>query len=160
MDCEILHNEFYNNNKVFFMWMIVAIVIVIVIVFAMIFITALKRKQTAVNKPAVRQRKSKNAERYIRPSSEPKNQYHAISICCEKHACKAVLDVQGERYLATEAPTLPLAACDLASCRCRYEHHDDRRSDNDDRRLPFGISQDLHGLNESERREKKDRRKN
>jgi hypothetical protein len=87
------------------------------------------------------------------------NQYRAISICCEEHACGVAVAAQGKRHLVNQTPSLPLEGCDAEQCQCRYEHHDDRRDEESDRRLNFGLNQDLHGAANSERRERKDRRK-
>lgn len=54
--------------------------------------------------------------------------YHAVYIqFCEEGACPAVRRHRGERMLAKQAPTLPLANCNEAECSCRYAHYDDRR---------------------------------
>jgi hypothetical protein len=44
-----------------------------------------------------------------------------------------VAEHKGRRYLSAEAPKLPLPACDVRSCHCRFVHFEDRR-DGDDRR--------------------------
>jgi hypothetical protein len=43
-------------------------------------------------------------------------------------ACAAARACKDKRYLSTEAPRLPLAACDAASCKCKYRHFEDRRA--------------------------------
>ena len=90
--------------------------------------------------------------------NESAKKYRAISICCENHACAEAIASQKKRFLLKETPQLPLAGCNADKCRCRYEHHDDRRSE-EDRRLPFGLSNELHRVNDGERRETRDRRK-
>lgn len=58
------------------------------------------------------------------------NPYHAVSVKPPLvGACMAAQRCAGKRFLSTEAPTLPLAQCDAASCQCRYRHHEDRRSE-------------------------------
>lgn len=109
------------------------------------------REKAAVKKPRA------GSSKKVQESTS--NQYHAISICCEEHACAAALANQDKRYLVADVPTLPLSGCAAGQCNCRYEHHDDRRSDEGDRRLSFGLSQDLHGVSSAERRECRDRRK-
>ncbi|MEM7220569.1 MAG: hypothetical protein AAF515_19565 [Pseudomonadota bacterium] len=43
-------------------------------------------------------------------------------------ACEAVKAVDSARYLSDEAPLLPLPDCsNPQSCRCIYEHFDERR---------------------------------
>jgi hypothetical protein len=54
--------------------------------------------------------------------------WHAVSIVPGAAACNAVQQLRGRRHLPLEAPRLPLPACDLQNqCRCKYQHHGDRR---------------------------------
>jgi hypothetical protein len=54
--------------------------------------------------------------------------WHAVSIAPGPGACRnAELNVK-KRWLAAEAPRLPLSGCDAATCDCRYIHHSDRRA--------------------------------
>ncbi|MCR8923057.1 hypothetical protein NO559_09760 [Dasania sp. GY-MA-18] len=113
---------------------------------------------TLNNKKNVRAPVTKNLQSHKHKTASPAekakaNPYHAISICCEQHACAAAVANQDKRYLAGEVPSLPLPGCAMMRCACRYQHHDDRREE--DRRLSFGLSQELH----DERRECSDRRK-
>ena len=91
-------------------------------------------------------------------SNKTNSQYHAISVCSGEEPCSSAQAIKDDKFLAKDAPTLPLGTCGNADCHCHYEHHADRR-DADDRRLTFGMCQELHGLNERERREARDRRK-
>lgn len=86
--------------------------------------------------------------------------YHAVSIKFGKDACAAAKSMTGHRYLATEAPRLPLPGCDAAVCECRFTHHKDRRSGRD-RRSPFGTGSIGGGTGrfDAERRQRPDRRK-
>ena len=86
--------------------------------------------------------------------------YHAVSIKFGKNACAAAQAMTGQRFLAGEAPTIPLAGCDAAACECRFTHHKDRRSGKD-RRSPFGAGSIGGGTGrfDAERRQKSDRRK-
>lgn len=44
--------------------------------------------------------------------------------------CESVAALANVRYLADEAPMLPVAGCDCRpDCRCRYQHFDDRRTE-------------------------------
>jgi hypothetical protein len=87
--------------------------------------------------------------------------YHAIAIRSPKDACAAAKALAGQRFLASEAPNLPLPACDAATCECHFAHYDDRRSGKD-RRTPFGAGAIGGGTGrfEKERRETPDRRRN
>ena len=90
-----------------------------------------------------------------------KTAYHAVSIKFEANACDAAKAMTGRRFLASAAPRLPLPDCNVLECRCRFAHHDDRRS-GQDRRSPFGArgySPSGSGSFEQERRENRGRRK-
>ena len=85
-----------------------------------------------------------------------KPSYHAVSIASGFPSCAAVHELEGRRFLAKEAPTIPLRNCDQSECECGYKHHKDRRAamrrDDD-----FGIPG--MGLRPTEeRRGRKDRR--
>lgn len=43
------------------------------------------------------------------------------------NACRAVKQLWQQRFLAKDAPPLPLPDCDATRCECRYIHFDDRR---------------------------------
>jgi hypothetical protein len=53
--------------------------------------------------------------------------FHAVSVLPCPGACGAAREIEGKRFLSRQAPILPLKGCDKAACRCRYEHHEDRR---------------------------------
>ncbi len=57
------------------------------------------------------------------------SKYHCVSIKHRRGACKAIMALEGKRFLPDEAPTFPLPDCDAKRCKCRYVHHDDRRHD-------------------------------
>jgi hypothetical protein len=62
------------------------------------------------------------------------NPYHAVSVVCGNSLmgnsrCPAAKAIEGKRFLASEAPQLPLAGCTCRDCQCRYRHHDDRRAE-------------------------------
>ena len=62
--------------------------------------------------------------------------WHAVSIAYSHSACNAAKAMTGRRFLSSAAPQLPLPDCDAVECRCKFKHHDDRRSGRD-RRSPF-----------------------
>ena len=68
------------------------------------------------------------------------NPYHAVGIAHEKNCCSAVIALKDQRFLSRIAPTLPLLACDVASCRCRYQHFEDRRAGSDRRAVAKFVS--------------------
>jgi len=55
------------------------------------------------------------------------NPYHAVSIKAGPSCRQTELRYGLRRYLAQEAPSIPLPTCDIKNCRCRYLHHEDRR---------------------------------
>ena len=87
--------------------------------------------------------------------------YHAVSIKFDANACQAAKAMSGRRFLSNAAPRLPLPECDVLDCRCRFAHHDDRRSGKD-RRSPFAAAGFGGGTGsyEQERRESVGRRRN
>jgi hypothetical protein len=89
----------------------------------------------------VRLRQGAKAESATTPAraSITNSAFHAVSIKYSSSACKAASELAGRRFLATAAPKLPLAGCDLLECNCSFIHHKDRRLSKD-RRSPFGPS--------------------
>lgn len=53
--------------------------------------------------------------------------YHCVSIESPASACVAARRLEGQRFLASEAPSLPLPGCSSLNCTCVYTHFDDRR---------------------------------
>jgi hypothetical protein len=82
------------------------------------------------------------ASRALRP-------FQAVSIFRGVHACEMAHRFSEHRFLAREAPTLPLSGCTQpATCECRYLKHGDRRG-GPRRVTDFGSAQRFRG---SERR--------
>ncbi len=69
--------------------------------------------------------------------------WQAVTIRPSLESCAAAIEQRGRRYLATEAPDLPLPGCDVTKCGCRFKNHEDRRDD-EDRRLEFGQFNNLN----------------
>ena len=72
--------------------------------------------------------------------------YHSVEIVNESGMCASAKGLKGKRYLSQDAPKLPLPDCENDQCSCRYIHHEDRRKYNEDRRLDFGVTQELFGV--------------
>lgn len=93
----------------------------------------------------------------------PRNPFRATSIVPGFGACNAVKAVAGKRFLDVDkaVPRLPLSDCDAKKCRCNYEHHHDRREDQDGRRHPRSLQSDLYDQtgNEDRRGKRRGRRK-
>ena len=66
-------------------------------------------------------------------ASKTDNRFHAVTIVPCTHACSAVKVFQGQRFLAREVSSLPVAGCDASRCQCTYKHYADRRSGEDRR---------------------------
>ena len=64
------------------------------------------------------------------PPRTTRYKFHGVLIKANSEfVCFAATALQDRRYLSDEAPHLPLAGCtDLQSCKCVYEHLDDRRT--------------------------------
>ncbi|MEX1200496.1 MAG: hypothetical protein WEB02_06875 [Methylophaga sp.] len=85
----------------------------------------------------------------------PTKRFHGVSIRPTSGACRDVQAIAGKHFLPNEAPSLPLASCDVAYCGCRYEHHQDRRTQIDRRHDHIDIETQRPS---KEHREKADRR--
>lgn len=94
-----------------------------------------------------------------RVQSKSGGDYHAVSIKPGSYACSAVNEIAGQRFLAREAPELPLPGCTATNCGCHFVHYPDRRAGKD-RRSPFGAGgvAAATGKHARERRQGKDRR--
>ncbi|HEX3844880.1 MAG TPA: hypothetical protein VHV80_10990 [Steroidobacteraceae bacterium] len=83
------------------------------------------------------------------------SRYQAVSIAYPAKCCAAVKALAGQRFLAGNAPALPLPACSLSNqCKCSFQKYDDRRDDN--RRLPGEVTKWYAG---SEKRRFRGRRR-
>lgn len=93
---------------------------------------------------------SKVADSVVPATKKPQAKWHAVSIVADPRSCEAARQLEGKRFLSREAPTLPLRDCGRTDCRCRYQHHDDRRK-GPRRARELGVAVD--GWVEEERRE-------
>ena len=89
--------------------------------------------------------------------SDRRSPWHAVSIVTTNASCHTARALRGIRFLAEEAPRLPLAQCGAgSSCPCAYKHYDDRRG-------PPRRAEELTGLRRpnpgpQERRQQRGRR--
>jgi hypothetical protein len=72
-------------------------------------------------------------------SDDGQGDFRAVSIHAYGGRCLASQSVSGQRFLTSEAPTLPLEECTAEKCNCRYVHHADRRRGTRDRRTLSGL---------------------
>lgn len=105
---------------------VVTSIIAIAALIALFIFVRRRGGQEAVRPDERRQQKS--------PAS---SKFHAVSIRFSGDACDAAKDMYGRRFLSGAAPKIPLPECDVLECKCRFVHHDDRRSGKD-RRNPWG----------------------
>jgi hypothetical protein len=77
----------------------------------------------------------------LSPRRKPNHHYRAVAVRHSLLSCQAVNKLDGKRFLATEAPSLPVKGCDIWPCRCRYEYLADRRQE--ERRSLYGIQRNL-----------------
>ena len=55
--------------------------------------------------------------------------FHAVSVVAGADACAQAKSLKDVRLLSPEAPRLPIVGCtNPEGCKCRYQHHDDRRA--------------------------------
>ena len=108
---------------------------------------------------ARRKDESSTTTKTARPkTSTASTEYHAVSVKLAANACEAAKDLDGQRFLSKDSPTLPLPDCDVADCGCRFEHHADRRR-RQDRRSPFAGGIGDTGIHRQEQRESRDDRR-
>ncbi|HMN44061.1 MAG TPA: hypothetical protein PKE27_05795 [Povalibacter sp.] len=90
-------------------------------------------------------------------AAKPHSPFQAIAIYRGLDACDMAKKFSEHRFLAREAPTLPLQGCTMSqSCQCRYLKFRDRRTES--RRLnDFGAATRRYG--QGERRGFRGRRK-
>jgi hypothetical protein len=74
------------------------------------------------------------------PASAPLRPFQAISIYRGLIACDTAKRFSEHRFLARDAPPLPLTGCTMSkTCQCRYIKHKDRRSE-PRRLIDFGVA--------------------
>jgi len=55
--------------------------------------------------------------------------WHAVSVKPCPGSCPTATSGRDQRWLSREAPQLPLPGCTRPdTCRCTYQHHEDRRA--------------------------------
>jgi hypothetical protein len=82
--------------------------------------------------------------------------FGAVEIRTRSGACDSARTLEGQRFLAKDAPALPLPACAAAQCSCSFAKLSDRRTEG--RRLSQGgLAASLFAA--TNRRAKRDRRR-
>jgi len=115
---------------------------------------ARKTKQQQQSPSSRWQERSAKAKQVMKPQPT----HRAVSVCPGAFSCQAIRELEETRYLSGDAPMLPLRECDQEKCKCVYEHHDDRRAE-EDRRNTFAAYNGFDPIQDrEERRERKERR--
>ena len=105
----------------------------------------------------------KPTRRAARPSARSAQEakadirWRAVRISPGLICCDAVREHDEQVFLSSESPTLPVDGCDVADCRCKYIHLEDRRAGSD-RRAHLGELNDFLPFNQVERRRTPGRR--
>jgi hypothetical protein len=101
-----------------------------------------------------------SARRARPPAAEPRaarpgGPFSGVEIRIRGGACRSARQLEGRRFLAKNAPALPLPRCTAARCSCTFAKLPDRRTEG--RRLDYGsLSASL--LRENNRRKQERRR--
>ncbi|KAA1188960.1 hypothetical protein F0M18_17305 [Pseudohalioglobus sediminis] len=84
--------------------------------------------------------------------------YHCVTLVGD---CPALKSYKNKRFLASNAPPLPVPDCTAARCNCHYTHHSDRRKPKGDRRALGRLAEEQYVLvgNEERRKTSRGRRK-
>lgn len=79
------------------------------------------------------------------PATTVSGAFYAAAVVPDEHACAAALAASGHRYLAREAPRIPLPECTRPlECQCRIARLNDRRKT--DRRDALSFSRWYSGI--------------
>lgn len=134
--------------------MIAIAILIVVAVSAVIFWLGIRRRP-APDRQAKRSQATAPSRKAAGASRPAAPRFDAVEIQARHTACLAALRLRGKRYLAEEAPALPLPGCTAAQCSCSFVKLADRRTE--DRRLEHaGLSASLFRAND--RRDRPGRR--
>jgi len=114
----------------------IAVAISAVIVVLIMSYWLARRRRSAPSQQSTRGHaaaKGRKPEARSRPTAP---RFDAVEIQARHAACDAAHQLRGRRYLANEAPALPLPGCTAAQCSCSFVKLSDRRTE--DRRLEHG----------------------
>ena len=64
-----------------------------------------------------------------KPTRKPPSKWHAVTVVLHTSSCAAAALCRNERFLAKDAPRLPLPDCEHPeNCKCTFRHYTDRRA--------------------------------
>ncbi len=78
-----------------------------------------------------------------RPAKREAHPFRAVSVQYETESCMSARKITEKRYLAREAPPLPLPWCEERKCPCHYRFYDDRREPGDRRSRHGRLAEDF-----------------
>ena len=105
------------------------------------------RRESVSRLDQLQERRLDSASRpHLRQDRRRDSPYHAVSVTAGHPSCEAAKQLGTLRFLTGQAPSIPLAGCDVSPCECRYSHYSDRRTGLD-RRVEIG-GKPPHGLEE------------
>jgi len=136
-----------------------ALIGILVLAAILLFFMLRPTGKTSTRSAAVA-RKSR-AERAAGSSAQAdEGRYRCVSIICGPGACAEVLALGNRRFLPGQIGKLPVPGCSSPDCRCKFEHHPDRRDFEGDKRAPTALRSDLYTASgKPDRRTRKGRRK-
>lgn len=120
-------------------------------IWTMLAVVALGAAAIVLGRRAVQRKTSPHAA--AAPASAS---YHCVELRLRGDVCKRAVELGGVRFLAVEAPQLPLPGC-TGRCACSYRHFPDRRRE--DRRGVRVNEIYLNASSHGERRAGRSRRK-
>jgi hypothetical protein len=75
--------------------------------------------------------------------------FRAVSIISRAPSCEAARSPAGQRRLLTQGVSLPLSDCSMPElCKCRYQKHADRRTEENRRMLGSTLRGVMFGIKE------------
>ena len=114
--------------------------------------------KTALGFGGTTMRARRHAAAVAKAASATGSNYRGCTIQLGKGACESAEKLKNKRFLQKDVPKLPLPECGRLQCDCRYQHHEDRRHQDDDRRLPGATATEIFPHSAKERRGVKGRR--
>jgi len=107
------------------------VLLLLVAIAVIVFVFMMRKKQPPKTNKNTRGRDIQVSASKNQPS------FQATTVVPGADACNAAQSLQGKPFLVREVntPSLPLPDCtQVSDCHCKYEHQDDRRSEDNDRR--------------------------
>ena len=130
--------------------------LVVIAVAAVVIASYLLLSRLLSGKPA--SARSARASASSGNAASSSSQWRAVKVAPGLICCDAAGELSDRIFLARLAPSLPLDACTVGDCRCKYIHLEDRRSGGD-RRASLGELDAYLPFNQEDRRRSEGRRR-